>query len=162
MQTYSSKLTPPFSQVSLRTATWSLSTGSLHCSAAVQSMEWYLCPEEFKRKDNVRPLVVLFGWLLAKSRHLHKYGELYHQHGADVITLKIEAMEVINPLTPRVKPWLIQSELHDLCLQLTALLKRTLVLNPLTPKVKPWVIQSFLTFVSMHRTLMCDHSLKSC
>lgn len=38
--------------------------------------------------------MVLFGWLLAKSRHLHKYGELYHQYGADVITVKLEVMEV--------------------------------------------------------------------
>jgi len=41
-------------------------------------------------------VVVLFGWLLAKSRHLHKYGELYHQHGADVITVKLEVMEVLT------------------------------------------------------------------
>ena len=50
-------------------------------------MEVHPCPEEFKQGAEVRPVVVLFGWLLAKSRHLHKYGELYHQHGADVITV---------------------------------------------------------------------------
>ena len=57
-------------------------------------MEVHPCPEEFKQGAEVRPVVVLFGWLLAKSRHLHKYGELYHQHGADVITVKLEVMEV--------------------------------------------------------------------
>ena len=46
-------------------------------------------------EGEVRPVVVLFGWLLAKSRHLEKYGELYrHQYGADVITVKLEVMEV--------------------------------------------------------------------
>ena len=57
-------------------------------------MEAHPCPEQFKQGVEVRPVVVLFGWLLAKSRHLHKYGELYHQHGADVITVKLEVMEV--------------------------------------------------------------------
>ena len=37
-----------------------------------------------------------------------------------------------------------------------------LFVNPLTARVKPWVIQSFLTFDSMTRTLMYDHSLESC
>jgi len=57
-------------------------------------MEVHPCPEKFKQAGEIRPVVVLFGWLLAKSRHLHKYGELYHQHGADVITVKLEVMEV--------------------------------------------------------------------
>ena len=34
--------------------------------------------------------------------------------------------------------------------------------NPLTPSMKLWKIQSFLTFDSMDRTLLCDHSLESC
>ena len=57
-------------------------------------MEVHPCPEQFNQGGEVRPVVVLFGWLLAKSHHLHKYGELYHQHGADVITVKLEVMEV--------------------------------------------------------------------
>ena len=60
----------------------------------MRSMEFHLCPVGFKKEGEVRPVVVLFGWLLAKSRHLHKYGELYHQYGADVITVKLEVMEV--------------------------------------------------------------------
>lgn len=47
-------------------------------------------------------MVVLFGWLLAKSRHLHKYGELYHQYGADVITVKLEVMEILRPKKGRI------------------------------------------------------------
>ena len=57
-------------------------------------MELHPCPERFKKEGEVRPVVVLFGWLLAKSRHLHKYGELYHMYGADIITVKLEVMEV--------------------------------------------------------------------
>jgi len=60
-------------------------------------MEVHPCPEKFKQAGEIRPVVVLFGWLLAKSRHLHKYGELYHQHGADVITVKLEVMEILRP-----------------------------------------------------------------
>lgn len=73
---------------------WTSATRPLHCSAVQRSMEFYPCPEGFKKSGEVRPVVVLFGWLLAKSRHLHKYGELYHQYGADVITVKLEVMEV--------------------------------------------------------------------
>ena len=63
-------------------------------------MELHPCPEEFKKAGEVRPVVVLFGWLLAKSRHLHKYGELYHHYGADVITVKLEVMEVSSERIP--------------------------------------------------------------
>jgi len=73
---------------------WLFGTRPLHFSAVRRSMEVHPCPEQFKQGGEVRPVVVLFGWLLAKSRHLHKYGELYHQHGADVITVKLEVMEV--------------------------------------------------------------------
>ena len=73
---------------------WLLGTKPLHCSSVLRSLEFHPCPEGFKKEGEVRPLVVLFGWLLAKSRHLDKYGELYHQHGADVITVKLEVMEV--------------------------------------------------------------------
>ena len=60
----------------------------------MRRMEFHPCPEGLKKAGEVRPVVVLFGWLLAKSRHLHKYGELYHHYGADVITVKLEVMEV--------------------------------------------------------------------
>jgi len=76
---------------------WTSATRPLHCSAVRRSMEFYPCPEGFKKSGEVRPVVVLFGWLLAKSRHLHKYGELYHQCGADVITVKLEVMEILRP-----------------------------------------------------------------
>lgn len=76
---------------------WLLGARHLHCSSVLRSLEFLPCPEGFKKEGEVRPLVVLFGWLLAKSRHLHKYGELYHQHGADVITVKLEVMEILRP-----------------------------------------------------------------
>ena len=79
----------------------------------------------------------------------------------------------LNPLTPRVKPWVIQSFLTfdsmDRTRSVTIHWKAveqyftvSLFAKPLTPRVKPWVIQSFLTFDSMDRTLKCDHSLESC
>ena len=66
----------------------------------------------------------------------------------------------VNPLTPRVKPWVIQSFLTfdsmDKTLNVTVYWKAVeqyftvvLFVNALTPRVKPWVIQSFLTFDSM-------------
>ena len=80
----------------------------------------------------------------------------------------------VNPLTPRLKPWVIKSFLtfdsmdrtlkcdHSLesCVEQYFIL--VLFVNPLTARVKPWVIQNFLTFDSMDRTLKCDHSFESC
>ena len=78
-----------------------------------------------------------------------------------------------NYLTPRVKPWVIQSflTLDSMYRTLTTdihwkaieqYFTVVLFVNPLTPRVKHWVIQSFLTFDSMDTTLKCDHSLESC
>lgn len=36
-----------------------------------------------------RPLVLLFGWMLAKQRHLDKYGNMYHSKGFDVLSLQV-------------------------------------------------------------------------
>ena len=81
-------------------------------------------------------------------------------------------MLFVNPLTPRVKPWVIQSSLTfdsmDRILKCDHSLEAVeqyftviLFVNPLTHRVKPWVIQNFLTFDSMDRILKCDHSLES-
>ena len=74
----------------------------------------------------------------------------------------------INPLTPRVKPWVMQSfltfdstELQSVTIHWKAVEQYftvVLFVDPSTPRVKPWVIQSFLTFDSMDTTLTCDHS----
>ena len=76
-------------------------------------MEFYPCPEGFKKSGEVRPVVVLFGWLLAKSRHLHKYGELYHQYGADVITVKLEVMEVSANIVLRQISYALYEDMWD-------------------------------------------------
>ena len=80
----------------------------------------------------------------------------------------------VNPLTPRVKLWVMQSFLTFDSMDRTHIsvtirsraveqyFTVVLFVNPLTPRVKLWVMQSFLTFDSMGRTLKCDHSLKSC
>ena len=77
----------------------------------------------------------------------------------------------VNPLTPRVKPWVIQSFLTFDSMDKTLKCDHSLescwaVLYCgavcLTPRVKPWVIQSSLTFDSMDRTSECYHSLESC
>ena len=78
----------------------------------------------------------------------------------------------VNPLTPRVKHWVIQSFLTlILCtepLSVTIHWKAVeqyftvlLFVNPLTPRMKPWVIQSFLTYDSMNRTLGQYHAILS-
>lgn len=86
--------TPFLLQLTISKTLWLFAFRPFHCSALRQSLEVHPCPEKYRQGGDTRPVVVLFGWLLAKSCHLHKYGELYHQYGADVITVKLEVMEV--------------------------------------------------------------------
>ncbi|CAG5116239.1 unnamed protein product [Candidula unifasciata] len=44
-----------------------------------------------------RPLVLLFGWMLAKQRHLDKYCNMYHSNGFDVLSLKMKPAQVLIP-----------------------------------------------------------------
>ncbi|XP_059152736.1 transmembrane protein 53-B-like [Physella acuta] len=44
-----------------------------------------------------RPLVLLFGWMLAKQRHLDKYGNLYHSKGFDVLSVQMKPTQVLIP-----------------------------------------------------------------
>ena len=74
----------------------------------------------------------------------------------------------VNPLTPRVKPWVIQSFVtfdsiyrtlrcdHSLESCCVVLCCGAVFFDPLTPRVKPWVIQRFLTFDSLDRTLKTE------
>ena len=47
--------------------------------------------------DSLQPIAVVYGWLLAKSRHLEKFGQFYNNHGADVVTVKPNVTEVLRP-----------------------------------------------------------------
>ncbi|XP_005111442.1 transmembrane protein 53-B [Aplysia californica] len=44
-----------------------------------------------------RPLILLFGWMLAKQKHLNKYGNMYHSKGFDVLSLKMRPGQVLIP-----------------------------------------------------------------
>ena len=46
-----------------------------------------------------RPLVFLYGWLVAKSKHIHKYGDFYLGKGFDVLHIKISPRELLWPLS---------------------------------------------------------------
>ncbi|ELU03488.1 hypothetical protein CAPTEDRAFT_151990 [Capitella teleta] len=46
-----------------------------------------------------RPLVMLYGWLVAKSKHIHKYGDFYLGKGFDVLHIKIEPLQLMWPET---------------------------------------------------------------
>ena len=41
--------------------------------------------------DTVRPLVLMFSWMLAKRKHLQKYTDLYINEGFDVQTFQVGA-----------------------------------------------------------------------
>ncbi len=44
-----------------------------------------------------RPLAIVYGWLGAKSRHIHKYGDFYLGKGFDVLHIKIHPAELLWP-----------------------------------------------------------------
>lgn len=50
-----------------------------------------------------RPLVVLFGWLLAKRRHLNKYGNLYLSKGFDVLSVQVPPAQILWPTSAQKK-----------------------------------------------------------
>ncbi|XP_041365389.1 transmembrane protein 53-A-like [Gigantopelta aegis] len=47
--------------------------------------------------SQTRPLVLLFGWMLAKKRHLDKYGNLYISKGFDVLSISVHPTQVLRP-----------------------------------------------------------------
>lgn len=47
--------------------------------------------------SNDRPLVLLFGWLLANPRHLNKYANLYHSKGYDVLVQQTKPLDILLP-----------------------------------------------------------------
>ncbi|XP_067655586.1 transmembrane protein 53-like [Haliotis asinina] len=49
-----------------------------------------------------RPLVVLVGWMMAKKRHLDKYGNLYLSKGFDVLSVQVPPSKVIQPKKAQV------------------------------------------------------------
>ncbi|KAK3586297.1 hypothetical protein CHS0354_002798 [Potamilus streckersoni] len=44
-----------------------------------------------------RPLLLLFGWMLAKKRHLNKYGNMYLSKGFDVMTIQVKPYQILIP-----------------------------------------------------------------
>ena len=61
--------------------------------------------------SNQRPLVVLFGWMLAKKRHLNKYGNLYLSKGFDVLSIQVPPQQILWPTKAQQR---ITSLLHTL------------------------------------------------
>lgn len=44
-----------------------------------------------------RPLVLLYSWLVAKAKHMHKFGDFYLREGADVLHIKLSPSELLRP-----------------------------------------------------------------
>ena len=44
-----------------------------------------------------RPLVLIYGWLVAKAKHIHKYGDFYLGKGFDVLHIKVEPLQLMWP-----------------------------------------------------------------
>lgn len=47
----------------------------------------------------VRPLVLMFSWLLAKGKHLQKYRDMYLNEGFDVETIQVHTNQLLLPRT---------------------------------------------------------------
>lgn len=46
---------------------------------------------------DIRPLVLMFSWLLAKGKHLQKYSEIYMNEGFDVKTIQVHVKQLLLP-----------------------------------------------------------------
>jgi len=44
-----------------------------------------------------RPISVIYGWLVAKSRHIYKYGDFYMGKGFDVMHIKVKPLQLLWP-----------------------------------------------------------------
>lgn len=44
-----------------------------------------------------RPIVLIYGWLVAKSRHIYKYGDFYLGKGYDVVHIKVSPDQFLRP-----------------------------------------------------------------
>jgi len=47
--------------------------------------------------DETRPLVIIYSWLLAKAKHMHKYGDFYLGKGFDVLHVKVDPAQLLWP-----------------------------------------------------------------
>ena len=50
-----------------------------------------------RTSDCDRPTVIIFSWLLAKARHVNKYGNYYLDLGFDVLNVKISPLQILWP-----------------------------------------------------------------
>ncbi|XP_070198944.1 transmembrane protein 53-B-like [Littorina saxatilis] len=60
-----------------------------------------------------RPLAVLFGWMMAKKRHLNKYGNLYLSKGFDVLTIQVPPLQVLWPASAQERIISLLDTLQD-------------------------------------------------
>jgi hypothetical protein len=44
-----------------------------------------------------RPIVLIYAWLAAKSKHIHKFGDFYLDKGFDVLHIKVGAQQILWP-----------------------------------------------------------------
>ncbi|KAK2142607.1 hypothetical protein LSH36_934g02020 [Paralvinella palmiformis] len=44
-----------------------------------------------------RPLILIYSWLVAKARHMHKYGDFYLKKGWDVLHVKVDPLQLMLP-----------------------------------------------------------------
>ena len=48
-------------------------------------------------QNDERPLVLVYGWLAAKAKHMHKYGDFYVGKGFDVLHIKVKPNQILWP-----------------------------------------------------------------
>lgn len=52
-----------------------------------------------EKQSEVKPLVVMFPWLLARKNHISKYYDIYLSRGYDVLSVSITPWQFFWPLT---------------------------------------------------------------
>ena len=60
-----------------------------------------------------RPLVVIYAWLAAKSKHISKYSNLYLERGFDVLHIKVHPTQLMWPVIVQGLTQIMLDFIHD-------------------------------------------------
>lgn len=77
----------------------STQTNSVTNQVISRNLELRQCKDQQKRDSDLpRPLVCLFAWMMAKRRHINKYGDFYLDRGLDVLNIQIHPDQGFLPV----------------------------------------------------------------
>lgn len=72
------------------------SSSGIHTEKIDKNLE-LRSPAPITSEPTNRPLVILYGWMMVKAKHLNKFGDLYLNKGCDVLNIRVQPNQVLRP-----------------------------------------------------------------